>query len=103
MLLQFRIAEIVLIGWRFFWHPETFVGPRAEINAFATRTAKRAIDVLRAVQAGASAGGALHLFGLDQGLVHLKLSSHASISPFNLSLHLRRKVSSQKVCPLCWQ
>jgi len=28
-LLQFRIAEILLVGRRFFWHPETFVGPRA--------------------------------------------------------------------------
>lgn len=65
---------MVLIGRRFFRHTKTFIGPSAQINAFAPLTAKRTVCVLWAEQARATAGGAFDMFEFGQGVAHLNLT-----------------------------
>jgi len=68
--LQLRVAKIFLIGGRVFWHSEALIGPRTQVNAFASCATKGAEGVLRAEKTGAAAGGALHVFGLGGWLTH---------------------------------
>ncbi len=88
-LLQFGVAKIFLIGRCVFWHSETLIGPSAKVNAFAPRAAKGAVSVLRAKKTGATAGGALHLFGLGGWLTHLSLTRFMGICALRAECHFK--------------